>query len=172
VYQEDPKKAPKIVFVMKGIFQGNNSEANINYPMIMIGAGQNKTILSGYSLIIKGTKEKGKRVVLKGLTTMNSMTNGLYSNNGLSFLCDSMTFTQCGSHGVSAWETKGRLINCVIAQCAWGGIWNGKNALIELEGSQTRVDGNNTDWEHNSIHYGLYARDESSIIHLLYPLTK
>ena len=59
----------------------------------MLGAGQNKTILSRYRLRIQGTKEEDKRVVLQGMTS----TTGLSAHNGLSFLCDSMTFTQCSS---------------------------------------------------------------------------
>ena len=47
-----------------------------------------------------------------------------------------MTITQCGSAGVVAANTKGRLINCVITQCKASGIWCGENALIELEGTQ------------------------------------
>ena len=90
--------------------------------------------------------------------------------NGLSFLCDSMTFTRCGISGVYAQNTKGRLINCVITQCEQSGIYCDPNAVIELEGDQTKVDGNNiggySDW------YGLQTYDTSSIIHLLFPLTK
>ena len=41
-------------------------------------------------------------------------------------------------------NTKGRLINCVITQCGGSGILCHGNALIELEGSQTKVDGNGT----------------------------
>ena len=67
-------------------------------------------------------------------------------------------------------NTKGRLINCVITQCGWSGIECGENALIELEGSQTKVDGNvTTGYSYN---YGLFTCDTSSIIHLLFPLTK
>ena len=47
-----------------------------------------------------------------------------------------VTITQCGSAGVVAANTKGRLINCVITQCKYSGIWCGENALIELEGTQ------------------------------------
>ena len=36
VYQTNPNKAPKIMFVMKGTFHGNNSSVNINYPLIII----------------------------------------------------------------------------------------------------------------------------------------
>ena len=43
------------------------------------------------------------------------------------------------------------------------------NALIELEGDQTKLDGNNTS---GYGHYGLSTCDTSSIIHLLFPLTK
>ena len=46
----------------------------------------------------------------------------------------------------------------------------GQNALIELEGIQTKVDGNNTRWY--SYDYGLETCYTSSIIHLLFPLTK
>jgi hypothetical protein len=89
-------------------------------------------------------------------------------SNGLSFLCDSMTITQCGDYGVYAYNTKGRLNNCVITQCGWSGIHCGKNALIELEGDQTKVDGNVT----SGGGYGLETYDTSSRIHLLFPLTK
>jgi hypothetical protein len=43
------------------------------------------------------------------------------------------------------------------------------NALIELEGDQTKVDGNVTS---GYGYYGLRAYDTSSRIHLLFPLTK
>jgi hypothetical protein len=79
-----------------------------------------------------------------------------------------MTFTQCGLDGVVAQNTKGRLINCVITECGRSGIycWN---ALIELEGDQTKVDGNVTRGVGD---YGLTTFSTSSIIHLLFPLTK
>ena len=44
--------------------------------------------------------------------------------------------------GVYALNAKGRLINCAITQCGWSGIYGSKNALIALEGDQTKVDGN------------------------------
>ncbi len=77
---------------------------------------------------------------------------------------------QCGRHGVFAWNTKGRLINCVITQCGSSGIVCMRNALIELEGDQTKVDGNVTSGF--SYWYGLNTCYTSSIIHLLFPLTK
>ena len=71
---------------------------------------------------------------------------------------------------LGAYNTKGRLINCVITQCGYSGILSGSNALIELEGDQTKVDGNVTSGD--SDYYGLDTHDTSSIIHLLFPLTK
>ena len=94
----------------------------------------------------------------------------LWARNGLSFLCKDMTFTQCRSYGVAAWNTKGRLINCVITQCRECGIRCYENALIGLEGDQTKVDGNGKSG--SSSRYGLYTYSTSSIIHLLFPLTK
>jgi len=169
VYQNDSTKAPKIVFVMKGTFQGNNSLVSINYPLIMIGAGQNRTFLTGYPLRIGGTKEDGKEVVVQDLSSSGA-ENGLSGNNGLSFLCTRMTFTQCRMYGVIAQKTKGRIINCVITQCGMSGICSSMNGLIEMEGSQTKVDGNVTSG--NSCCFGLSTYNTSSIIHLLFPLTK
>jgi hypothetical protein len=81
-----------------------------------------------------------------------------------------VTFTQCKYFGVIADNTKGRLINCVITQCGFSGIYSGENALIELKGDQTKVDGNVTNGF--SHHYGLETSGTSSTIHLLFPLTK
>ena len=136
--------------------------------MKIIGAGQEKTTIQGGGFDIQGTKEEGKRVDMQGMTMKGASQGGLRNVNGLSFLCKDMTFTQCGSYGVHAWNTKGRLINCVITQCNWDGIWCHENALIELEGDQTKVDGNGT----GGLDYGLDTCATSSIIHLLFPLTK
>ena len=48
-------------------------------------------------------------------------------------------------------------------------VWT-ENALIELEGDQTKVDGNGT--RGRSYNYGLTTVDTSSRIHLLFPLTQ
>jgi hypothetical protein len=140
----------------------------IKYAMKIIGAGRDKTILLGGGFEFKGTKEEGKEVNMQDMTTKGSSGSGLYNNNGLSFLCSRMTFTQCGA-GVVAQNTKGRLINCAITQCKYGGIGCNGNALIELEGSQTKVDGNGTG---RASSYGLFTYNRSSKIHLLFPLTK
>jgi hypothetical protein len=180
VHEEDPSKAPKIVFIMKGTFYipvtknqygQDHNYVTIGYPIMIIGAGQQKTIIHGGFQIPEQTKEEKKRVDMQGMTMKGSSQFGLMSAfYGLSFLCQDMTFTQCGCSGVYANNTKGRLINCVITQCKYSGIFCFKNALIELEGDQTKVDGNVTSG--NSINYGLETCDTSSIIHLLFPLTK
>jgi hypothetical protein len=178
VYQNDPSKAPKIVFVMEGTFHipvtknkygSDVNHITIEYPIMIIGAGQDKTIIHGGFTIQKGTKEKGKEMNMRDMTIKGSRC-GLHNNNGLSFLCTRTTFTTCGGDGVVAVNTKGRLINCVITQCKQSGIYCHKNALIELEGDQTKVDGNVTSG--HSYSYGLKTYDTSSIIHLLFPLTK
>jgi hypothetical protein len=178
VFGEDPNKAPKIVFVMNGTFHiqvtkneygHDENYVTIGYPIMIIGAGQDKTAIHG-GFKIQGTKEEKKRVNMQGMTMKGSSGRGLYANNGLSFLCKDMTFTQCGGSGVWAQRTKGRLINCVITQCEDSGIYCRYNALIELEGDQTKVDGNVTC--ENGAYYGLSTHDTSSIIHLLFPLTK
>ena len=74
VYKKDPTKAPKIVFIMKGTFHSNRAVVNINYPLMMIGAGRNKTFLDGYELrILEERKRKGPQVVLLGMDCMPLM---------------------------------------------------------------------------------------------------
>jgi hypothetical protein len=134
------------------------------------GAGQDKTIVQGGGFRIEGKKLAKKYVELNDMTISGAKVCGLIGKDSLSFLCKDMTFTQCGTHGISAVNTKGRLINCAITQCGDSGLWCGYNVLIELEGSQTKVHGNVTD--QNTGDYGLFIYDTSSRIHLLFPLTK
>ena len=148
----------------------DDNDLYVTYPMQIIGAGRDKTFIQGGGFDIRGKKEKGKNVVLKNMTISETSYNGVYGRDGLSWLCDSLTITQCDTHGVFAYSTKGRLINCAITQCGGNGICCSSNALIELEGSQTIVDGNVTSGR--SGWYGLLTVFTSSIIHLLFPLTK
>ena len=139
LYEEDPRKAPTIFFIKEGEhevegyvcpYEDEDGDGkfhmvpylSITYPMKIIGAGRDKTFITNGGFDIQGTKEEGKNVGLKDMT-MRSKGTGLNADNGLSFLCKDMTFTQCGGIGVRAWNTKGRLINCVITQCGRSGIY-------------------------------------------------
>jgi hypothetical protein len=168
LHREDPTRAPTIFFIKEGEFDVNASYLEINYPMKIIGAGRDKTIIHGGGFKIRGTQEDNKTVEMKDMTMKRSSGRGLYASNGLSFSCTRMTFTQCGA-GVVAYNTKGRLINCVITQCGRSGIFCGRNALVALEGDHTKVHGNVTSG-HTST-YGLETYNTSSTIHLLFPLT-
>jgi hypothetical protein len=160
------EKFVKLILIKEGTYDLEENVL-ITCPISIHGAGQNKTIMHGKGIMIKGPKKEKKRVNMQGMTMSGE---GLYAHNGLSFLCKDMTFTQCGWSGVYALNTKGRLINCVITQCGGSGIVCHENALIELEGSRTKVDGNVTSG--NSSCYGLQTYYTSSIIHLLFPLRK
>jgi hypothetical protein len=138
--------------------------------MKIVGAGRDKTTIHGDGFRIEGTKEEGTEVDMQDMTINGASESGLSAYNGLSWLCDSMTFTQCGRFGVWAKNTRGRLINCVITECRLSGIACGPKALIELEGAQTKVDGNVKSG--NSYLCGLSTCDTSSRIHLLFPLTQ
>jgi hypothetical protein len=179
-----PHQAATVVFIQEGEHQveGYQREPEyeddedlhepyliIKYAMKIIGAGRDKTFIHG-GFKIKGTKEEGKKAELTAMTMKESSGHGLFAHNGLSFLCTRMTFTQCGDCGVCAYNTKGRLINCVITQCGLSGIYCRSYALIELEGDQTKVDGNGTCGY--GVHYGLLTFSTSTRIHLLFPLTK
>ena len=155
------EKIVKLIFITEGIYDLEKNVI-IKCPISIHGAGQDETILQGHGFEIRGSRKEKKRVNMQGMTTKGSSRDGLHADNGLSFLCKRMTFTQCRTGGVYAENTKGRLINCVITQCGTSGIACDENALIELEGDQTKVDGND----------GLKTLSTSSIIHLLFPLTK
>ena len=129
LHREDPTKAPTIIFIQEGNFEVYESYLRINYAMKIIGAGRDKTIIHGGGFRILGTKEEGKEVVVQDMTSSRAAGYGLSANNGLSFLCKDMTFTQCGQCGVAAKNTKGRLINCVITQCGSSGIFCMMNAF-------------------------------------------
>jgi len=171
LFEEDPRKAPTIFFIKEGDHEGGGHCLHIDYPMKIFGAGRNKTILRNTCFSIEGTKEDRKCVVVTGLTVTEWDGCGFNAEDGLSFVCDSVTFTRCTQHGLHAENTKGRLINCVATQCGQDGIYCSWNALIELEGSQTKVHGNVTSGDSDRYTYGLHT-DSSSIIHLLSPLTK
>ena len=163
------EKIVKLILLKEGTYH-LEKQLKIACPISIHGAGQDKTIVQRHGIVIEGTKEEKKRVNMQGMTMKGSSYCGLFNVNGLSFLCKDMTFTQCRAAGVLANNTKGRLINCVITQCEQSGIWCSSNALIELEGDQTKVVGNVTSG--NSYCYGLDTYDTSSKIHLLFPLTK
>jgi hypothetical protein len=159
---------PTILFVQNGVHKIKENVC-IEYPMKMIGAGQDKTILQGGGFLIKGKKKNEKRVELTGMTVRGSKSHGLFGNSGLSFVCERMIFTECGGHGVCAFKAVGKLRNCVITQCTSAGIMSGVTGLVEVEGSQTKVDRNGT--SQGNYYYGLFTLSRSSI-HLLLPLTK
>jgi hypothetical protein len=161
----------KLVLIKEGIYD-LEEDLTITYAISIHGAGQDKTIFQGHGIKItcKGPKEEKKRVNMQGMTIKGSSGRGLDAFHGLSFLCTRMNFTQCKYYGVYAYNTKGRLINCVITQCGRHGIFCQWNGLIELEGDQTKVDGNVTSRRNGD--YGLYTHSTSSTIHLLFPLTK
>ena len=164
-YQE---KIVKLILIKEGTYDLEENVL-ITCPISIHGAGQDKTILQRHGIMIQGPKKEKERVNMQGMTIKGANGRGLYASHGLSFFCTRMTFTQCES-GVSAYNTKGRLINCVVTQCRYSGIGCNGNALIELEGSQTKVHGNVTE-EYGSC-FGLKTCDTSSRIHLLFPLTK
>ena len=101
------EKCVKLVLIKEGTYDLEKNVL-ITCPISIHGAGQDKTIIQGKCIMIQGPKEEKKRVDIQGMTMKGSSGYGLFNNNGLSFLCKDMTFTQCGGSGVFAVNTKGR----------------------------------------------------------------
>jgi hypothetical protein len=181
-----PHLAATIVFIQEGSHEVRGQEVVVNeylteihryleleYPMKIIGAGQDKTFIQngGFQIFAQKGDNEEKKMELKGMTVREGGHGLCTSLTSTPFVCDSMTFTQCTGTGVHTKNTDGRLINCVITECGQSGIYC-ENGLIELEGSQTKVHGNVITELLDGSFYGLMTYDTSSSIRLLFPLTK
>lgn len=140
----------------------------ITQEVTISGAGRGITFVQGYGFKIKG--KKGKKCTFMDITVQKTERTGLNGQSGMSFDCLRMHFDQCGGTGVYAYDTKGRLTNCQITQSKRSGVCSGSNGTIEIEGEETMIEKNNTSGK--SCYYGLDARNSSSFIHILSPLTK
>jgi len=168
---------PTIIFISKGVHNHihKNAKAStkyikIEYPMTIIGAGKDLTIVKGAGFQIFG-KKGGGVVTLKSMTITHTRDDGVYGEDGLSFQCVNMKITHCRYYGVGAYKTSGRLFNCVITKCGLSGVLSSSKALIEIAGSETKVDGNGT--KKMTGNYGLHTSNTPpGAIHLLLPLTK
>ena len=56
-------------------------------PISLHGAGQDRTILHGCGIAIRGTKTEKKRVNMQGMTMKGSSQCGLFGNNVVSPFC-------------------------------------------------------------------------------------
>ena len=140
----------------------------ITQEVTISGAGRGITFVQGYGFKIKG--KKGKKCTFMDITVQKTEEyTGLLGWKGMSFDCLRMHFDQCGC-GVWAHDTQGRLTNCQITQSVFSGVCSSSNSTIDIEGEETMIEKNNTSGK--SCYYGLDARNSSSFIHILSPLTK
>ena len=105
LYDEDPTRAPTIIFIKEGEHEVEGIYLIINYPLKIVGAGRDKTSIHGV-FDIRGEKEEGTNVSLKDMTVSGASGHGLFAKDGLSFLCTRITFTHSGACGVYAKNTK------------------------------------------------------------------
>jgi hypothetical protein len=181
-YAEARRKGFKNIHLMEGthIMTEKTILGTVDYvlfevPMIVSGAGREKTFVEGGGFLLHG--EKDQQCTFMDLTIQKTDRSGLVANGGMSFDCRRVRFDQCGQEGVYAyvfgnvkWSRSGRLTNCQVTNCGRSGIFSG-DCTIEIEGEETRIDSNCTSG--NSDDYGLKTdSSSSSIIHLLSPLTK
>ena len=66
----------KLILLKEGIYD-LEEDLLITCPISIHGAGQNKTIMQGKGITIKGTKEKNKRVDMQGMTMKGPSESGL-----------------------------------------------------------------------------------------------
>jgi len=196
LYQTQPTRVPHSLYIMEGTYHvavyserylyGDENYVRIEYPIHIIGAGQDKTFIcdGGFFLAEREWIEEEKRVVLSDFTVRQAKECGFYCRNSLSFLCHRITFDQCRCEGVLVCNSQGIVRDCVVTACGSSGIYSEQSACIALEGSRTKVHGNCT--EDCFDDYGLKAEEDymydddemgetaasPSSIQLLPPLTK
>jgi hypothetical protein len=76
---------------------------------------------------------------MKEMTVRKAKITGL---DGRNFTCINMNFTECGNFGVTANGTNGKLIDCQATKCGLSGIYCYHDAVIEVFGEKTKVNGN------------------------------
>ena len=156
------------VHLEKGTHVLTKRFVTIKRPMTISGAGRGITFVKGGGFNIKG--KKGKKCKFMDITVHMTKYDGLHGYNGMSFDCIRMHFDQCGQHGVSVADMKGRLTNCQVTQSKYHGINCESGSTIEIAGEESMIE-NNCTGEESWDYYGLSAAYRASI-HILSPLTK
>ena len=69
LYDEDPRRAPTIIFIKEGNHEVVTDYLGIKYPMKIVGAGRDKTTIRGGGFRIEGEREDGLWTMWKRSTT-------------------------------------------------------------------------------------------------------
>ena len=169
--EERSGNVPSVIFIDDGEFGSTNRfhDITIQKPLSIIGAGREKTVLSGIDLVIRGNKSDGI-VEIQDLTIKGSEGNGLWAHHGMKVIMRGCTIEKCGYSGVYADEADITCDDLQVIGCSNSGVYAYNNATITLSGHGTSIQGNGT--KGNSDDYGLDAYDSDSFIHLVPPLSK
>jgi hypothetical protein len=147
-----PVKVPSLLLIGPGVHREAGREKwrqsgrNVKYdsignyvalPIMIVGAGRDLTFVEG-SFRCFSEKTDGE-VVMKEMTVRKAKITGL---DGRNFTCINMNFTECGNFGVTANGTNGKLIDCQATKCGLSGIYCYHDAVIEVFGEKTKVNGN------------------------------
>ena len=202
VYEKDRTKAPKIVFVLEGSYEGsvdeeksqNNFQIQIRYPLKIIGAGRGKTILIRHGFEIYKTNEDGNIEEGKENGKEDGKEKGGHSKGTKKVILKGMTILKSEYFGV--YGEGGLPFLCIdmnLMKCGQSGasVINTKGRFINCQIEECKmcglhcgknglieVEGCLTAVKFNvtdkgSWNYGLSTSGSScGGIHLLYPLTK
>ena len=181
---------PSLLFIEEGEYEleqlgrnmgGDGNSVLVKIPLLIYGAGREKTTLVGVGLKIQGNKSNGKSngiVEIGDLKIWGNKGFGLYAYQGMNVRMSGISVEECQGNGVEAYGADISCDDLQVVGCGESGVRASHNATITLSGQGTSVQGNNVVGRNWSIHhdtYGLEAHNQSiliSSIHLVHPLTK
>ena len=152
VAEEDPSKAPKVVFVSNGVHQVEETHskyvgrASTKYVAVrcslkFVGKSREGTVVNGGFDI----RAYGRTVRFETMTVTNPTGVGLWAAS--KFDGKELTIVRCSATGVDAQGTQGTqgtLTDCTVTNCGGGGISSVCGGAIHMHGERTKVTGNCT----------------------------
>ena len=167
---------PTYLFLRNGVYKikvyknEKNKECNyldVNLPLTIIGESRDNCIIMG-GLNLHG--QKTEDIFIECVTICNSKYCGILGWNGMNCKMTNVKINSCEGNGVVVRNTKrNSMINCEICNSGFSGLYV-HGAKMTISGPKTKIHSNGT--KDRKYDYGLDAFTWSSIIHVIFPLSK
>ena len=160
--KEAKEKNINCLFLESGVHDEEGEEVVIDFALKVVGQNKDDVKIRA-GLKITGKKEED--VFFTDCTVTGAKENGVYGYNGAAMHFKNVCVEKCGNSGVYVSGTKrNTMTDCNVNNNKYSGVAVGGGGRMVIDGSATTIHHNVTGG--SSYHYGLYAFDSSSSIHL------